>query len=193
MTRSRSAETSGFTLVEVAIAAGLLVALSIGVAQLLVVASLRGRAARAQTTATILAAAKLEQLRGFAWGYELTSDGSLVERSDEETDLSVDPPAPGGPGLRPSSPTTLTTNTPFYFDYADASGAWAGNGSRPPANAAFLRRWAVFQLPGSGSSTLVLQVLVRPLAQERAGSTSGWRGRVAEETLLTTVRTRRGQ
>ena len=191
--RERYCDSGGFTLVEVLIAAGLLVAASIGVAQLLAIASVKGRAARAQTSATVLATAKMEQLRALAWGYELTSDAPLIERSDFETNLSAEPAAAGGPGLSLSPAGTLTANTAFYFEFLDADGRWAGSGSQPPPSAAFVRRWAVLPLPGAGSRTLVLQVLVRPIASERASSDGDWRARVDQDALLTTVRTRRGQ
>ena len=61
------------------------------------------------TTASLAAEAKLAELRALPWG-------------DATTDLSVDPPASGGPGLGPSPVNALAANLPGYSDYVDADG-----------------------------------------------------------------------
>ncbi|HSC28029.1 MAG TPA: prepilin-type N-terminal cleavage/methylation domain-containing protein [Vicinamibacterales bacterium] len=184
--------SSGFTLVEVLVAATLLAVLSIGVVGLLGVAGTSGRAAREQTSSTILAAARMEQLRSLAWGYEKLPP-PLVPRSDDSTDLSFDPPRAGGPGLSASPPGTLAANQPPYVDYLDFDGRWVGNGSQPPATAAFVRRWAVRPLPADPDRALVLQVLVLPIADGHARGRWAWQGRAGQQSLLTAVRTRRSQ
>ena len=65
----RTASASGFTLVEVLIAVAIFITLSVGVAQLIAVATGAVRAARERTSAAILAGAKMEQLRSLAWTY----------------------------------------------------------------------------------------------------------------------------
>lgn len=183
----------GFTLIEVLVSTALLIAVAAGVSHLIGLATVRGHAARAQTAATILAAGKLEQLRALAWGFEDSFEPPPIERSDRETDLSAEPPAGGGPGLSLSPRGTLGRNTAPYFEYLDARGRWAGSSSPPPAAAVFVRRWAVSALAGGDARTIVLQVLVVPIAEDRARGTRPWQGPAGQEALLTTIRTRRGQ
>jgi prepilin-type N-terminal cleavage/methylation domain-containing protein len=191
-TSSRSA-VGGFTLIEVLIAMLVFVAAAIGVAQLFASASASGIAARHQTSATILATAKIEQLRSLTWTWEVGHDGSPpAMRSDLSTDLSVDPPDDGGRGLRESPPGTLDANVPPYVDYLDAEGEWAGNGASPPAAAVFVRRWSIRALPADPSRTLVLQVLVTPVSQGGGRPRSPSAPRSGSEALLTSVRTRTG-
>src|SRR5688572_3561302 len=92
---------AGFTLIEVVIALGLMVTVSIGVAHLFAMAVRSGAAAREQTASTILAAAKLEQLRSLTWSYDATST-TPVPRSDSTANLSLDIPDDSGTGLMPS-------------------------------------------------------------------------------------------
>jgi type II secretory pathway pseudopilin PulG len=169
---------TGFALVEVLIAAGLLVTLAVGISQTIAVAVRVSHAARARTLSTILAAQKMEQLVSLEWGH--ASAGSLAIRvavSDESTDLSSDPATDAGPGLQPSPPGTLESNVPFYVDYLDGAGAWAGNGSIPPPRAVYIRRWAVQRLPADPENVLLLQVLVLTA--------------VGEQSRLVTVKARR--
>jgi prepilin-type N-terminal cleavage/methylation domain-containing protein len=185
-------ESHGFTLVEVLVASVLFVTLSLGVAQLFAVATSANAAARRQTSATILAAARLEQLRALTWSWEAGPSGTpALPRSDLTTDLSVDPPGSGGRGLRESPPGTLERNVPPYVDYLDAAGQPVGNGATAPTGAAYVRRWAVRGLPSDPDRTLVLQVLVISLADD-ARLAGVWMGRTGQETLLTVVRTRSG-
>lgn len=193
MTRSRSLPEAGLTVIEVLIALALFVTLSVGVAQLFAVATAAGLAARQQTSATILAAAKMEQLRALEWSWEAAAaDGPFLPRSDLTTNLSVDPSGDDGPGLRESPAGTLERNVPPYVDYLDAAGQWVGNGSAPPPEAAFIRRWSVRGLPLDPDRTRVLQVLVTTSRQEAARGRRPWTIRTGQATLLTMLRTRVG-
>jgi hypothetical protein len=169
----------------------LLVAIAVGVAQLIGIAARAGRAAREQTSATILAAAKIEQLRSLAWAYDPGPGAPPMPRTDLSANLSVDPPGDGGPGLAASPPGTLSHSVPPYVDYLDDQGAWVGNGSTPPTGAVFIRRWAVRSLPADPSRTLVLSALVTTVAQDRARS-GPWAARSGTEALLVMVVTRKG-
>lgn len=157
----RRGGAAGFGLVEVVIAAGLVVAVAVGVSQIAAVAVRVSYAARVRTISTVLAAQKMEQLRSLAWRHAWSGTPAVrVRLSDVSTDLSSDPPTGDGPGLLPSPPGTLDSNVPFYVDYLDAAGTWAGRGALPPAGAVYLRRWAVHPLVSEPDDVLVLEVLV---------------------------------
>lgn len=189
----RVSRTSGFTLVEVLIAVAILVTIALGVAQLIVVATHAIRAAREQTSAVILAAAKMDQLRSLAWAYEPSAPGTpAVPRSDRTTDVSHPDHASRGGGLAASPAGTLSTNVPPYVDYLDGLGRWVGNGTDPPAGALFIRRWAVRPLPADPERMIVLQVLVTTVRDDRSRTTP-WRARTGADALLVSVRTRKGQ
>lgn len=166
----RYVDGRGFTLAEVVICAGLLVAVASGVAQLLAVAVRTSDAARTRTLATLLAVQRMEQLRGLAWGAE----------SDLVTDLSTDPPGVTGRGLQPSPDGSLDANVPPYVDHVTDDGEWAGNGALPPPDAVYTRRWRVRPLDTDPSHTLRLDVLVT-----RARGPSG------QDVHLVSIRTRR--
>ena len=48
------------------------------------------------------------------------------------------------------------------------NGAWVGTGATPPATAVYIRRWSIQPLPTNPNNTLVIQVLVTPVANEAA-------------------------
>lgn len=189
---SSSSQATGFSLVEVLIAMGLLTAVSLGVAQLF---ALSGRAtfvARGQTSTTALAEQKMEQLRALTWGFD--TDGQGLPLSDTSTDLAVDPASANGAGLNPSPSNSLEVNTPGYVDFLDAHGTYVGTGATAPGSAAFIRRWAVRPLPTNPNNTLVLQVLVTPVSNEGSRVPSGDpRRRMPGDALLLSVKTRKAQ
>ena len=161
----RHRTVAGFALVEVLIAAGLLIVVAVGVSQVSAAAVRASHAARARTMAAVLAAQKMEQLRSLTWSRTLVgSPGVTVPVSDVSTDVSSDPPTGSGRGLLPSPAGTLDENVPFYVDYLDGAGAWAGRGATPPATAVYVRRWAVQPLDSDPADILVLQVIVTTTA-----------------------------
>ena len=188
--RMRSAR--GFTLVEALVAVALCVTVSVGVAQLVVVATRAVRVARERTSTAILAAAKMDELRSLAWTYEPTTrDTPAVPRSDFETDVS-EPSFPAwGSGLSPSPAGALSTNTVGYVDYLDDAGRWVGRDALPPPNAVFARRWAIWPLPADPERTIVLQVLVTTIRDDR--ERGAWNGPMGSDTVLLSVRSRKGQ
>jgi prepilin-type N-terminal cleavage/methylation domain-containing protein len=194
MSRIRQpSRSSGFTLVEVLIAVAIFIIIAVGVAQLIAVATRAIRAAREQSSAVILAAAKMDQLRSLAWTYEPAAPGvPAVPRSDRTTDVSHPNHAPDGAGLQASPAGALGTNVPPYVDYLDDAGRFVGHDADPPANAVFVRRWAVWPLPADPERTLVLQVLVTTVRDDRSRAAE-WNGRTGVEALLVSVRTRKGQ
>jgi type II secretory pathway pseudopilin PulG len=167
----RSAEGSGgFTLVEVLIALLVLVAVIVGVVQLFTISTISTRASRDRSSAVVFAASRIEELKSLAWTFVPGSDPP-IELTDRSTNLSVEPQASDGPGLSPSPPGTLTTNTPPYVDYLDANGVPLGTGDAPPRTAVFVRRWAVAPLPLDPANVLMLQV--RVLTTRGAASVAG--------------------
>ncbi len=166
---------------EVLVACALLATVAAALAHVVATAvRVEGEATR-RTAATVLAVQKMEQLRSLAWGATL---------SDLTSDLSVDPPGDGGPGLSPSPAGTLETSTPPYVDYIDAGGRWVGHGSSPPAGGVYTRRWSVEPLPDEPDHTLLIQVAVSASREARGPLPPGTR--VADEVRLVLVRTRRG-
>ena len=185
---TRHSGERGFSLIEVIISVGLLAVVSLSVAQLFVAATEATLSAREQTTTAILASQKMEQLRGLTWGFEPDSG---LPVSDTTTDLTVDPPSPGGGGLSPSPAGVLTTNLPGYVDYLDAQGGWIGRGVAPPAGTCYVRRWSITPLPASPGRTLILQVLVTTLRRELRRAQAVLPGRLLGDTWLVTVKTRK--
>ena len=180
----------GFSLVEVLISMGLLTAVSLGVAQLFALSTRANVIAKGQTSTTAMAQQKVEQLRGLTWGFDL--EGLGLPLSDTSTNLSVDPPAHNGSGLNPSPSDSLEQNTAGFVDFLDGNGAWVGTGSTPPGSAVYVRRWSIQPLPTNPNNTLVIQVLVTPVASEAARVASAFtRTRMAGDALLVTVRARK--
>lgn len=188
---SRRTSGAGFSLVEVMISMGLLTAVSLGVAQLFAVSARANRSARGLTSTTALAEQKLEQLRSLTWGF--ANDGTGLPVSDSSTDLSVEPPSNAGTGLNPSPTNALEANVTGFCDFLDANGVWLGNGTTPPTGTAFIRRWSITPLPTNPNNTLILQVMVSPVANEmaRAGDAQAARRRLPGDALLVSVKTRK--
>jgi hypothetical protein len=187
----RFSGASGFTLVDVLIATALLVTVAVGVAELAALGTRSMRASRDHTSAVILASAKMEQLRALAWTFDPLLPGlPPAERSDLTTNLSRPDHPDDGPGLSSSPAGVLATSTPPYVDYLDGEGRWVGNGTDPPRNAVFIRRWSVQPLPSDPDRTLILSVLVTTtsLGHARAGP---WQRRSDAEAFLVSARTRR--
>jgi prepilin-type N-terminal cleavage/methylation domain-containing protein len=185
MTRTRiRTGQSGMTLVEVAIATAIFTIASLAAAHLLVWATRTFWATGAESTALAAAQMKMEELQSLAWRFGDT--GNRV--SDLETNLSGRSPSSGGPGLTASPTNALQDSLDGYADYLDAQGQWVGTGPSPPPDAAFVRRWAVRPLAAAPDDTLILQVLVIPIVNDRAERRTTVRG--AGESVLTSARTR---
>jgi prepilin-type N-terminal cleavage/methylation domain-containing protein len=184
---TRGDRERGLTLVEVLIATTLFTVVTLAAAHLLVWAVRALWSTGAQTTALAAAQARLEELQALAWRFD--DAGNRI--SDFDTNLSTQPAAGGGPGLSTSPPNALLASLDGYADYLDADGRWVGGGTRPPPGAVFVRRWAVRPLITTGGTedTLVLQVLVVPLANQ-PNDRFHLVGRPGGESLLTTARTR---
>jgi prepilin-type N-terminal cleavage/methylation domain-containing protein len=191
MAQARSSFNSrGFSLIEVVVAMGILTVVSLGVAQLFAASTRVNVMARSQTSTTMLAEQKMEQIRSLTWGFD--TDGEGLPVSDTTSDLTVYPTTQDGSGLNPSPTDSLERNTTGFVDFVDAGGAWVGTGSTPPGTAVYVRRWSIQPLPTNPNNTLVIQVLVTPMANEMARlTTSNPRVRMPGDTLLLTVKTRK--
>ena len=187
---SKSTRDAGFTIIEVLIAMVLLSIVALGVAQMFGLAIQATQAARFQTSTTVLASQKLEQLRALTWGFD--SSGSGLPVSDTSTNLAVEPPTGSGGGLDPSPANSLEVNTPGYVDFLDSRGQWVGTGTAAPPNALYIRRWNVSPLPINPNNTLILQVLVTTVHRDRQ-AVAGPRQRLADEALVATIKTRKAR
>ena len=188
--KSSSSSNRGFSLVEVLVAMGILTAVSLGVAQLFALSARNNLTAKGQTSTTAMAEQKLEQLRALTWGFDLAGEGLPV--TDTTTNLAVAPPQHNGSGLNPSPADALERNTDGFVDFLGANGQWVGTGSTPPGNAVYIRRWSITPLPTNPNNTIVIEVLVTPVASEQARVESAFtRTRMSGDALLITVKTRK--
>jgi prepilin-type N-terminal cleavage/methylation domain-containing protein len=191
MAQERSSFNSrGFSLIEVVVAMGLLTMVSLGVAQLFAASTRVNIIARSQTSTTMLAEQKMEQIRSLTWGFDTNGEGLPV--SDTTSDLTAYPSTQNGSGLNPSPADSLERNSTGFVDFVDAGGAWVGTGDTPPGAAVYIRRWSIQPLPTNPNNTLVIQVLVTPITNEMSRlATSNPRVRMPGDTLLVTVKTRK--
>ncbi len=187
MVMQRPDISAGFGLLETVVSAGLLVMVVAGVAQLTAMSIAATRASGQDATALRLAAQKIEQLKSLRWSFDRSRTGRV---SDVATDLTRDPPSPGGAGLSASPRRSLERSMFGYVDYLDAGGRWLGTGGVPPAGTSFVRRWSVRTVRRASADLLVLDVVVMPAPLARL---SGWtQGRVPPPGIvwLTTMKGR---
>jgi hypothetical protein len=178
------AKSTGSSLIEALVAAAVVVTVTAGVAHLLIWSRRAVWTAGVQSTATTIAAQKIEQLRALDWYVDVAG----VAVSDSTTDLSADPPTSNGSGLQPSPGDALERNTRGFVDYVDAGGRSLGPDLPRSSRAAYVRRWSIAPLQSDMANSLVLRVLVLPL--EDAHDPAGRLGRGAR---LQTIRTRLAQ
>jgi hypothetical protein len=145
------------------------------------------RSARAGSYATVLAQQKMEQLRGLTWAFDLL--GSPITDTTTDTAAAVET-ATGGTGLSASPPDTLSVSTNGWVDYLDDAGNVVGGGTTSPANAVYIRRWAIEPLSANPTNTIVIHVFVTTrLARRGAGTASAERR--PDEARLVSVKTRK--
>ncbi len=180
MQRERMVSEAGFSLTEVAVAAGIFASALVGLADVFTQAVTAGLAARRTSYASLLAQQKLEELESLAFGLE--PDGRPV--TDTLSDTAQQPVArAGGTGLAPSPPDTLERDTGGFVDYVHVDGRRTADAAE---GAPFVRRWAVTPAPDDAADTLVIQVVVT----DRPGRTPSGGTRLAGEARVFTVRTR---
>jgi type II secretory pathway pseudopilin PulG len=181
---------AGFTIAETLVAMGVSVTLLATLVPVYFQAVTSTLTAHGQSMATMLAAAKLEQLRGLTFGVEDAGAAGLLRVTDTVTDLTRPGLSAGGAGLSPSPPGTLLRDVDGFVDYADAAGRWVGSALAPGSAAAYARRWAITPLPASPDDAVVLQVVVVPLASERRAGPRTTATRRPGDAWLTLVRAR---
>jgi type II secretory pathway pseudopilin PulG len=180
---------SGFSLVETLVATTMLAVALTALAELLVISVKNNAVAKNGTFTSVLAAQKMEQLRGLTYGFDVLG----LPVSDTTTDTAVSPETPtGGTGLAPSPTNTLRANTNGYVDYLDPYGKSLGGGTVIPDNTSYIRRWMVEPLPTNPNNTIILQVLVTR-RHDRGTADAGSVARAPEEARLITVKTRKAQ
>ncbi len=187
--RFRSSE-AGFSLIEVLIATTILMTVSLGVAQMFIVAGTQTRQGKTETSATTLAEQKLEQLRSLTWGFDM--EGLGLPASDTTTNLAKDPPDATGTGLNPSPAGVMEKNTANFVDFLDRNGGYLGTGTTPPDNTVYIRRWSIEPLPTNPNNTLVLQVFVTTKDRElRRGADTNKRWKLPGDSWLVSIKTRK--
>lgn len=167
---------SGFALIEVLVAIGVMMVLVTSLSQLFAMVTLSNVGARARTAATLLATEKLEELRELAFGF----DAHGVTVTDVTTDTSPAVMLGGGTGLMPGG--SLDQSLAGYSDYLDLFGRRADL-----ARAGFVRRWAIEPVRTDSANGLVLSVMVQPR------SAMGQRSTGPDVVRLVTVRTRKAR
>jgi prepilin-type N-terminal cleavage/methylation domain-containing protein len=178
--------TRGFSLLETLVALTIMTVALFGLVQLLSVSARSNQVAHSMTMATLLAQAKVEQLRALAWGF----DAAGIAVSDRTTDVTIVPEQPsGGRGLSPSPPGTLEWNVEGYCDFLDSWGRQTGRGTTPPPGTAYVRRWSIELVPTRHENAVLLQVSVSPWIGSGNATLKG--GRRPGEVRLVSVRTRR--
>lgn len=130
----------GSTLVEVLVAAALLVTLVGGVAYLFVWSQRQALMAEQLSAAFLIAQDRLQQLRAAQWSWNVRG-------------VPVDAPA-----LAPSPPGALTSNTSGYSDIVDRTGRLVED--EAAEGAAFVRRWAIGLARASDPDALSIEVCV---------------------------------
>jgi type II secretory pathway pseudopilin PulG len=157
----------GFTLVEVLVAALLATTVVVNVAALSAIAVRTAATARRQTSTSLLAIQKMEQLLALTWAS--TGPVPSVAVSDLTTDLSRDPPSNAGLGLSPSPAGALDHNL-----------------------AVFVRRWSIDPIPSDPDNLLVLQVFVTTVEASHRQS-AGRRVRQTGDAYIVDLKVRLGQ
>ena len=172
------------------IATGIMATALTALGQMFALSVANNMAARAGTYATVLAAQKMEQLRGLTWGY----DSLALPLSDTSTNTALPVESPtGGTGLTPSPATTLTSNVGGWVDYIDQFGDIIGGGTTVPGKTVYIRRWSVEPLPANPTNTLVLQVIVTTRRNRGDADQAGSTRRPRDEARLVSVKTRKAR
>ena len=156
--------TAGFTLVDALIGLSLVGAVCASAAIALASARTIGARARHDTIGVAMARSRLSELAALRFAATADAAGAVAFATDTTSDLSVDPPRPGGPGLSPSPSDALVVDRPGYADYLDDTGRAIGADAAARARATYVRRWAIVRHGAGTGELVVFAVLVAPLA-----------------------------
>ena len=187
---SFSNRQAGFSLLEVTIATGIMAGALVSLGQMFAISVTNNRSARSLSYTTVLAEQKMEQLRGLTWGFD--NLGLPVSDTTTNTAAPVETPT-GGTGLRFSPAGTMTKAVDGWVDYVDQFGNIKGGGTTPPAGTVYIRRWAIEPLPTNPNNTLIIHVLVTKRLDRGSADQDGSTVRLADESRLVSVKTRKAQ
>ena len=176
----------GFSLVEALVAIGLMTTMTAGVAQMMMLATMRNLMARHQVLTSTYATEKMEQIRSLVFAY----DTKGVPITDFTTNIASCTADASGTGLGAAPANALDSDQPGFVDYLDGRGACLGGGASPPAGAIYTRRWMIVPFDADPGNGLVVSVLVTLTASERARPAGSARQRRPEDALLVSMRTR---
>ena len=171
----------GAALLETLIGAAIVITVSSGAGGLLLWSTRALWSTGTQGLAMALARQKVEQLLALEWRIDIAG----TRFSDVTTSVAAEPAGDGGTGLQPTPGGTLTRNVSAYADFVDGGGRSHPAGISPPAGAVFVRRWAIAPHGLDPGDTLIITVVVLPLAGPTLSGGTGAAG-----VTLQTVRTR---
>ena len=157
----------GFTLVEAVVALALVAAVGLSVSTALVASRAMAVHDRDQAIGRVAAQARLALLTSLPFHTAAGEDGAAVAVTDTTTDVSRDPPGPGGTGLAESPVDALWRDTAGYVDYLDATGRDLGRRAGAREQAAYVRRWVIGRQAGGhggAGEVAVIAVLVAPVS-----------------------------
>ena len=133
-TPDRAAER-GFSLIETVVAAGIVAGAFTALAQVFALSIAHNVAARDASAAMVLAAQKMEQLRGLIPGVDLNEGGTLASSVDG------------------------------FADYLDQAGKRLGVGGSVPPGTVYVRRWSVAALPSKPDLLVMQVRVAKPEAE----------------------------
>jgi type II secretory pathway pseudopilin PulG len=154
----------GFTLVETVVALALMLTVSVSVSLALVASRAIAVRDRDQAIGRVAAQARLTSLTSLAFRTVAASDGSALTITDTTTDVSGDPPGPGGTGLGESPVGALWRDTSGYADYLDGAGRDLGAAAGARERAAYVRRWTISRQGAGAGEVVTMAVLVAPVS-----------------------------
>ncbi len=128
--------SDGFTLIEAIVAAAILTTAIVALAHLLALGVRQSQNDRRSLITIVAAQAKLEELRGIPWTFNVE-----------------------GAGLAPSPSTSLSEDTAGFVEYLDTFGSVAATDAERHA-ASYTRRWSVARVDALDSELLALRVCV---------------------------------
>jgi type II secretory pathway pseudopilin PulG len=125
-------EERGFSLIETVVAAGIVAGAFAALAQVFALSIAHNVAARDGSAAMVLAAQKMEQLRGLIPGVDLNEGGTLAGSVDG------------------------------FADYLDQAGNTLDPGGRVPPGTVYVRRWSVAGVPSKPDLLVIQVLVTRP-------------------------------
>ena len=187
-----SKSESGFSIVEVIFATGLLAVAVVALAQMFTISVQNNLNAKTGSFTTTLAEQKMEQLRGLTYGFD-TIGLPLTDTTTDTTSPTETPLGAGGKGLTASPAGTLVANVDGYVDYIDQFGNILGGGTAVRPRTVYIRRWSIDPLPTNPNNTIVIQVVVTRAVNRGTADQTGSTIRLKNEARIISIKTRKSQ